>query len=443
MTEKQFVSLPVRTVFFKLAVPGVLGMLFSSMFFIIDGIFIGRYLGTEALAAVNLMMPPLFILFSVSDMIAVGSSVKVATALGQNRYDKARGLFSASIFLSIALGVLIGGVGLLVIPALLPGIIADASLAALAWQFLFPFLLTLPLIMPFFAADNFLRAVGKSNYSMKLSAFTSILNIFLDWLLLAELRLGIEYAAAATALCISAGSLLSLTPFLSRSASLHFTAPRMTGRELREILYNGGSEFFNNIASSSISIIMNAALLALGGAPAVASYSIVMYLNTLLSGALDGIFDSLQPAVSYHAGARETDRIRQLFRLACAVTAGISMLCMLVLLLFPETLAELFIEEDPSLVPLTVTAVTLFAPSYLFTWFNMATNSFMTALDKPRESMIIVLCGTVIFPLMSLAVLPKLFALNGLFLISAVSGGLTALIAYALWHKRCGHISLF
>ncbi|MEG2097129.1 MAG: MATE family efflux transporter [Pseudoflavonifractor sp.] len=436
MTEKQFTALPVGRVFLKLAVPGIFSMLFSAIYMMADGVFVGRFIGAHALAAVNLVMPIMLIVFALSDMIAVGSAVKVSTALGEGREEKARGLFSASMLMILGLGLVFSLLGLVLTRPIIFAVIQDDLLAEQAYRYVRVFVSALPFIMPIFALDNFLRVCGKAKYSMWVNIIVSVLNIGLDWLFIAFLGLGIEFSALASVLSMFLGAICSLLPFFTKKITLHFAKPSLSLAEAVGIVYNGSSEFFSSIAGSFIATLLNGFLLTLGGALAVASYGVVMYIDTLLIGVLYGILDAIQPAVSYNLGAGEAGRSLAFFRIASLITALLSLLCMTGILLFPEALAGIFAQEGRGeLVAMTVAALRLFAPSYLFTWFNMVTSAFLTAMDQPRASIIIMVFRAIVFPVGCLFGLTARMGVYGVFLTAAVSGGMTAVVALLVWRK--------
>lgn len=436
MIETQFVTLSVKKVFFRLTIPNIMSMVFSSIYIIVDGIFVGHFIGADALAAVNMVMPVIMILFAISNMIAVGSSVKVSTALGEKNISKARGIFSFSVILIVGVSVLFSIIGIFLSKFFIYHIIKDTFLAEMATQYMEVFMIGLPFIMPLFAMDNFLRVCGKARYSMWINILVSLLNIFLDWLFIAKWQLGISASAFATVISMLIGSVFSFAPFFSKKITLQFTKPKISKTELIGMLYNGSSEFLSSIASSLLAVVINGVLLFLGGAVAVASYGIVMYIDTLLVSILYGVVDAIQPAVSYNLGAGEIKRTFSIFKISCIFTFVISIICMMIILLFPEQLASIFSKEDNiQVIKMTVIALLLFTPSYLFTWFNMLTSAFLTAMDKPKESMMIMLFRTVLFPLVCLFLLTSMMGVYGVFSITTLSSFLTFIYAGVIWKK--------
>ncbi|MEG0894336.1 MAG: MATE family efflux transporter [Oscillospiraceae bacterium] len=217
---------------------------------------------------------------------------------------------------------------------------------------------------------------------------------------------------------------------------MHFSRPQISRNEIVGILYNGSSEFFSSIAGSFIATITNGFLLVLGGAIALASYGIVMYIDTLLIGILYGVLDAIQPAVSYNLGAKKIKRTFAFFKISSITTALLSVICMVGIMLFPETLASIFAKEhNTDIINMTISALLLFAPSYLFTWFNMVTSAFLTAMDKPKESMLIMAFRAVIFPLLCLFILPSFIGVYGIFITATISGALSFIVAFIIWNK--------
>lgn len=434
MTEVQFLSLPVKKCFFKLTIPSIISMFFSSIYIIADGVFVGYYIGEKALAAVNIIMPIVMIIFAVSNMIAVGSSVKISIALGEKNIIKARAIFSFSVILILAFSIFFSIISTLLADIIISLLIKDICLADFATKYLYVLVLGLPFIMPLFALDNYLRVCGKAKYSMWINIGVSILNIVMDWFFIAKLGFGITASAIATVISMALGVALSFYPFINKKVTLHFVRPYISKSEFFSLLYNGSSEFLSSIASSFMAIIMNSVLLLFGGTVAVASYGSVLYIDTLLIGTLYAVMDSIQPAISYNLGAHQINRIFSFFTVSCMFTFAISLICMLAIILFPEYLASIFSKkENVNVINTTVTALSLFAPSYLFTWFNMVSSAFLTAMDKPKESVLIMLFRTILFPLICLLLLAPIFKLNGVFFVPTLSSFLSTLLTCFIW----------
>ena len=316
-------------------------------------------------------------------------------------------------------------------------LIKDKSLASLSYKFAYPFILGLPIIAPFFALDNYLRICGKANMSMWVNIAVSVLNIILDAVLIGYFKLGIEYAAIASALSMAFGAMIFLYPFIMKKVVLRFTKPKINMKEITQILYNGSSDFLGNISGSIISIITNAVLLHYGGPVAVAAYSIIMYIDSLLSPLLFGMVGSIEPVISYNYGAKNYERITEFFKITCVVSLAISAVTTIIMFVFPDFLVGLFSSKsDIEIIQMSKIALLLSAPSYLFSWFSMTVGCFLTGFEKATESMIIMLAESVVLPLVLIVILTKLMGVYGIFLIPTIGGIVSTIIGLVLW-KKC------
>ena len=302
--SRDFAQLPLGRLIACCALPAMVSMSAMALYSVIDGVFVGYFLGAASLAAINLVFP-LFMLFSaVIDMIAAGSSVQIATRLGAGRQREASRIFSFSlvaIFLvsiAVAAIVFVGTRPLLALMGAEPVVIEQAA------TYLYILAAGAPIGMFFFATDNYLRICGWQNYSMALNVGVALLNIALDYLFIVPLGWGIAGAALATTLGIGLGALLSFVPFLLRRTELRFVRGTIPWRQFRKLAFNGSSDFFDSTASSVMDLVVNTVLLQIGGTLAVAAFSVVMYLDSVVSMLVFGLTSSLQPALSYCHGAR-------------------------------------------------------------------------------------------------------------------------------------------
>lgn len=438
MNHEHFESMPSKRLFIKLAIPSLISMLFSSLYMMVDGMFVGKLLGSTALAAINLVFPIIMIVFALGDMIASGTAVKIGIHLGEKKEDKASEYFTLSLILILILNTILMIFSLLFVKRIIFSLIKDIELAKLAYRFANIFIYSLPFIAPLFAIDNYLRVCGKAKVSMWINISVSVLNIILDAFFLGYLKLGIEYAAFASALSMFIGTLFSIYPFIRRKVILRFTRPYITVKELLEIIYNGSSEFFSNISGSIMSIIINSVLLHLGGAVAVAAYSIVIYIESIIVPLIFAMIDSVQPVISYNYGANNHKRIFTFFKITCITSFVISIITMVVIFLFPNFLVGLFSSQsDYSIIKMARSGLLLYAPSYLFIWFSMTVSGFLTGLEKATYSIVLMFIDSILLPLVLIVILPLFMGVYGIFVIPTVSGAISAVIAFILWRKSC------
>ena len=436
MNQELFGITPPKQLFVKLAIPSLVSMLFSSIYIMADGMFVGKIIGSKALAAINIVFPIIMIIFAVSDMIAAGASVKIGIKLGEKKEEEASNIFSIAVLLVLIIDIIFMILSLVFAKDIIYFLIKDKELANLSYRFAYIFILTLPIISPFFALDNYLRLCGKANMSMWINIVVSIVNIILDAILIGYFKLGIEYAALSSALSMFIGTLIFLYPFIMKKVTLRFIKPKVDLKEILYIIYNGSSEFLSNISGSIISIITNGFLLYYGGPVGVAAYSIVMYIDALISPLLFGMIGSIQPVISYNYGAKKYKRINEFFKITCIVGFSISIITMIIIFMFPDFLVGLFSSKsDVDIIHMGKIALLLSAPSYLFNWFTMIVGSFLTGLEKATESIVVMLVESVILPLILIIVLTKIIGVYGIFLVPSIGGFISISIAFILWRK--------
>ena len=246
--EALFAKTPPTKLFFKAAIPGAIGMLASALFQLLEGIFVGQYLGDTAFSALNLAMPFVIINFALADLIGAGSSVPISIRLGQKRGEEANQIFTCACLLILGSGVVFGGLMYALSPALIHWMGAEGEYAALAVQYLQVYALCSPVTTIIFAVDNYLRICGKIRYSMLLNIFMSLFIAGAQYLLLGPLNCGIWGASLATCLGMFLSALIAFFPFFFGKAELRFARPRLSLSILKKIVACGSPNFLNNIA---------------------------------------------------------------------------------------------------------------------------------------------------------------------------------------------------
>ena len=439
MNSELFATQHPTKLFFRCAVPAVVTSVFGALYSVVDGIFVGKYLGEDALAAVNLMMPIIMIVEALSNMIATGASVNMSILLGEKKREEASRVFTFSIRFILVFSVIVSALGFFLaepfVSLIAPGATEEAISHAV--EYLKIYSLFGPLIPVYFATDNYLRVCGKEKLSMVIGIVTQGLNVILDFVLIAVLHQGVWAAAVASCASIVLGSVITLSMFLRKRMAVYYTRKGIQVSRFLRIVANGASEFFTTNAVSVMSVVMNLFLLKYGGTTAVAAFSIVMYVDSIVGMLNFGICDSLQPAISYCYGANLIDRMKAIFRRVVTASVVTSLIAFLFMLFAGPYIAVLFIKpEDTELLEVSRTAIRIFSFSYLIGWIDMCFSSYFTALERAVRSFIVSLFGTLVFPIVFLFILTAIWDLNGVWLMAGVaafaSGILTLVLAGTL-----------
>lgn len=428
-SHELFTKTPPVKLFFLASIPGALSMFASALYYTLDGIFVGHFLGETAFAALNLAMPFVIINFSLADLIGVGSAIPISISLGKKHNEEADNLFTCACLMILATGVLIGAILFAAAPGMIRLMGADGDFADLAVQYLRVYALCSPLTTIIFAVDNFLRICGYIRGSLFINLLMSIMSAVLEFLFLGVFRWGIWAAALATCSGMFICAAIAFLPFLRGKAALKFCRPHFTARLIRQIITCGTPNFLNNIAGRITSILMNVILVRLGGEMAVSVYGILMLAEGLIQPLLYGMCDSLQPAVGYNWGAKKFSRVRAI-ETCCFTASGIlSLLSVLVMVLFPEQAVRLFIfGADKDVLSMAVTALRLFSLTYITRWFSFATQSYMLAIEKPLPASLISVSTALVFPVILIGALWPL-GLTGIWLNFAGTSVLAAVLS--------------
>ena len=423
-TEAMYATMSPWRLFFIVALPGMVSMFAMSIYSIIEGAFIGQKLGEGAFAAVNIAMPLVMINFSLADLVGVGASVPISIALGKKEHNTANNVFSCSVIMIFLTSVLMGTVMFFAAEPLCRMMGADDVLLDTSMRYLRTCALCSPLASIFFAMDNYLRISGYVKTSMVINIGCNLATLALLTFFLIGLNMDVVGSALATSVAMCLSSIVAMIPFLRRKTLLQFTKPRFHVAMFREITACGSPVFLSNVSGRVTSILMNISLMTIGtqvwgengGTTAVAVYAVLMYSSDLCWPLLYGISDSLAPAIGYNWGAGSYDRVKKIVKCAYIGTATVGLVSTSLLFFLSGTVASLFANaEDVMLLEESTRAIRLFCFAYLFRWFTVTTQGFLSAIEKPVLATVMSVATAFVFPIVMLGALWNL-GLNGIWL---------------------------
>ncbi|MFT6958871.1 MAG: putative MATE family efflux protein [Halieaceae bacterium] len=400
LDDSQALDGAIVPTFLKYLVPSLVGLIAMTSASLVDGIFIGNYVGITALAAVNLIIPITTLLFGVGMMLSIGGSVRAGKYLGEGNLAAASAIFSKTLMFVAVYGVIIICLGLVFESQLFTGVGATEELFPVMGEYyriIMPFLFAqLIVIVQYF----FIRLDGFPNLAAVALAIGSVINIALDYLFIAVYGWGLTGAAFATGLSQAVPMFVMLVYFLRPERKLHFKFRQNNWKEVLQAGYNGISEFINEVSGAIIAFIFNWMLIQRAGVSGVAAITVVNYLLFIGFMMFFAISDTSQVMISQNFGARKAERISAFLKTASAIIALLSIVLIAVLTTSSETLINLFVDESNSLetVALANEFVTYVWPLFLFAGFNMLMSGYLTAIHLPLQSGIVALCRSLILP---------------------------------------------
>jgi putative MATE family efflux protein len=427
----------VMPVFFHYAIPSVVGMLAATSAGIIDGIFIGNYVGAPALAAVNIALPVFYLFAAVVFMLAVGGSVMCGKFLGEKNQLAAREIFTRTLIASLLIALLIVGTSLLFLDQVISMLGANQDLHGMVRDYMQIILWASPLLIVGLTLDYFVRVDGRPLLaSFALVAF-AVSNIAMDWLFVVQWGWGIRGAAWATALADVAILLILATHWLTTRCNLDFVHVAMRWRNgwdsVFTAAYNGFSEFANEMSLALTTLLFNWIMITRLGVEGVAAFTIIGYLLMIGIEVSYGIGESLQPIVSKNLGARQPKRIVGFVTVALFTTLTVGIGVSMLFIYHPQFLISIFLNEGESATEAIALAfIAVFWPAFLFHGANIALASYFTALHKPLQSAAIAISRSLVLPVIGLLSLPIWFGDTGIFIAIPIAEALTLVFALSL-----------
>jgi len=431
----------VIPVFFHYAIPSVIGMLAATSAGVIDGIFVGNFIGATALAAINISMPAFALFAAVVFMLAVGGSVMCGKFMGEGDLQSASSIFSKSVYATLVVTLLVSVCFLLFLDQLVSALGANEDLHGMVKDYMRIIVFAAPLLVLGLTLDYFVRIDGRPILASAALIAFAIINISLDYLFIVQLGWGIKGAAWATAIAEACIFFILLSHWLSARCTLQFITfiecHRDGWKDVFKAAYNGVSEFANEMSIGLITLLFNWVMITRLGVEGVAAFTIISYMLYIGLEACYGISETLQPTVSKNLGAKQPQRIKQFMLTAVLSCFTVGVLVSGLFLFIPETLISMFLREgETRTVEIALTFIALFWPAFLFNGMNITLSSYFTALHKPLQSVTIALSRSLVLPVLGLLFLPLWFGDKGVFLAIPVAEAATFILAAILVSKH-------
>ena len=417
----------------RFVLPSIVMMIFTSIYGVVDGLFVSNYVGKTAFAAVNLIMPFLMAISALGFMIGTGGSAIVAKTLGEGKKEQANEYFSMLVYLTLIGGIVLSALGILFSPLIARGLGADGALLTNCVLYARITLLSMPAFMLQNVFQSFFVTAEKPHLGFYFTVGAGCTNMVLDVVMVGMLHWGVEGAAVATLISQLVGGVLPVFYFIDHgnTSRLHLCRTQFYGRVLWDACINGSSELMTNLSMSLVNILYNFQLLRLAGENGVAAYGVIMYAAFLFVAVFVGYAVGSAPIVSFHYGARNHAEVHNLYQKSLRLIAVVAVSMTAVSMVLIPYVARIFVGYDAQLLALTSRAFRLYALSFLIMGFNVYASSFFTALGDGVTSALISFLRTLVFQLAALLLLPALWGIDGVWL--AVTAAELAALAVSVY----------
>ena len=398
----------------RFTLPTVVMMIFTATYTIVDGFFVSRFIGTDALSSVNIAFPLFNAALAIGVMIGAGGSALIAKKMGEGKAQEAKENFTLLIVSCFVIGaILMAAAGLNMEPLmrflgaddkLLPGCMTYGYL-------LLPFAIPTLLQMAF---QYWFVTAGKAELGLKLTVAAGIANMVLDYVFIVLFDWGVAGAAIATGSGILIPSMFGLVFFArNKSGTLHLVKPRWDGQVLVKSCTNGASEMVTELSNAITTFLYNIVMMRLAGSDGVASMTIVLYLDFLLKSALLGFAMGVGPVFSYNYGSQEHDKLKKFFKYSIKFVSITSVCLFTFAYVFAPQLSGIFAEEGTMVYELAVKGFKLYCFGFLFTGVSIFSSALFTAFSNGAVSATISFFRTFLFIVVGLLTLPNIIGITG------------------------------
>lgn len=411
-TTKKFTFLSL----FKFAVPAIIMMLFMSLYTIVDGIFISRFIGTNALSGLNIVYPFMSFIHAIAIMFAAGGSAIVAIKMGEGKNEDARSAFSLIIYTGIFLGISVAIFGSIFINDIIRFLGASSIIEKYSYDYLRIIILFSPFSILQTLFQTFFITAGRPELGLRMTITSGITNAILDYVFMKTFGMGMTGAALATVSGYFIISIFGIVYFLKKRSNLYFIKVKMRWDIIKESCINGSSEMVTDISSGIVTFLFNIVMMKYMGEKGVAAITIILYSQFVFIAVYLGFSMGTAPIISYNYGNQNKKQLKRIFNICSKLIMGSSLGVFLLSLIFAKYIVGFFAPEGTEVYSIAIKGFSLFAIAYIFAGYNIFSSSLFTALSNGKISAVISFMRTLVFIVLGIFFLPMIFQVNGIWL---------------------------
>ncbi|HBI93225.1 MAG TPA: MATE family efflux transporter [Terrisporobacter glycolicus] len=419
----------------KYTLPTVIMMMFFSLYTIVDGMFISRFVGANALSSTNIVYPVINILIGIGVMFATGGSAIVAKTMGENKNEEAREYFTLITISTIIVGIVVEIICIIFINDIIYALGSTKSLFFYCKEYLFFMIIFTPFIILKLYFDYFLVTAGVPNLGLLSSVAGGILNIVLDYVFIVQLNMGVKGAALATCIGYVLPSIVGVIYFFNKNNLLHFVKPKFNFKIISRSCSNGMSEMVTQISSGLTTFLFNIVMIKFLGEEGVAAITIMLYMQFLLNAAYLGFTSGVSPRISYNYGRQDENQVGNLFKYSIIIISAFGVITFIMSRAMSEILISLFATKGSTLFEISHNGFMIFSISFLVAGINIFGSGMFTAFSNGKISAILSLLRTFIFFLMGIFVLPRVMGVDGVWLVVPFAEVATMIVSLIFMYK--------
>lgn len=408
--------------FIKQAVPSIASMWVSALYIMVDGMFVSKGVGPEALAAVNLTVPFVNTLFGLSVLFSIGTSTITSYTLGKGDKNKASEHFSLSLTFLTILSVTLSIISFIGLEEVCKFLGASSSNMSLVKNYLGIIALFAPFYMVSYALEVLIKVDGYPQLSIVGVVISAVTNIVLDYLFVIKLGWDVEGAALATGLARVFSFLFFASHFLGNKSSLKLKRFNFDLSIIRRVTSIGFSDCITELSMGIVILLFNQCIIATLGDIGLIAYSVISYINTLVLSTMLGISQALQPLTSFYNGSNDMESVKKLLKISLKTTTVFSIIIWAICIFFSDTLVLMFIDKsDIEIFKYSVDVLKLFSVSFAILGFNVLTSGALASIEKPKEASIISVGRGLVVVFITVIISVSIFGGNGIWISTILS----------------------
>lgn len=419
----------------KFAFPSMIMMIVMGLYTIIDSMFVSRFVGTNALSAINIVFPIISIVTALALMISTGGSAIIARKMGDGDGEGAKQDFTMLTIIGVIIGICVTILGLIFMEPMIYALGASDVLFDYCREYLTIMILFAPASILQMLFQMFFVTAGKPVLGMALTILAGIANTILDFIFIVPLGMGLTGAAVATGIGYLIPAVVGVGYFLRKKGTLHFTKPKFRLAVLVESCFNGSSEMVGQLSTAVTTYLFNIMMMRTLGEDGVAAITIVLYAQFLMTALFLGFSMGVAPVISYNYGAENIDRLKRLFRTCIIFVVASSVVIYFVATGMASGITTIFSPKGTNVYNLAMDGFQLLPLSFLFAGFNIFASALFTALSNGKVSAVISFLRTFVFIVAGLLIMPYFFEVTGIWLAIPVAELLTLFMAAAFVYK--------
>lgn len=402
----------------KFSIPAIVGMVVNAIYNIVDRIFIGKYVGEEALASLMVVFPIIMIVFAISVLISQGGSNLVSIRLGERKEEEASKIFTNTIVLGFFAIIIVLGITMTLLDEMLLLMGTSGLVFEFSKSYLGIYLMFTPIALYSFMFSTIVRAEGHPNLSMNSMIASALTNIVLDYVFIAIFGWGVAGGALATGIGQTVGFCILLTHFINKKSKLHFDTKNLkpNWEITKETFSIGFPSFLTTVGTSAFMLILNFSLNEYGGVAAVTAMAAINSLFTIVIMPINGVQGGIQPIVGYNHGAKLHNRVRETIVKAIMITVSFSFVFFVIIQAIPATLLSMFIASDSDTMPVAIQGLRIFILGLPFVCINIISVGYFQATQKPKIAITLGVIRQFVILIPLLLILPKFIGLLGVWL---------------------------